>query len=222
MNKMLSKIITKNLKNAEYDLKFLLNRGYRKKSGLSLVANKYLLNRDERNLLVRKVYSNEKAYARRVKIVNINNIRNKTIIIDGYNVLITSEIIYKQEYSSLILCDDGFLRDIKAVFGKYKNSTSSEKAIINILTILKHHVPRFIYFIYDSPVSKSGELAKLTESLIKTSGIDGCAVTNKNVDLELVKLSKKNEGIVATSDGPVIDRVEHVLDIPYWICKKKI
>ena len=206
--------------NAEYDLKFLLNRGYRKKAGLNLVANKYLLNRDERNLLVRKVYSNEKAHDRRVKIVDINNIRNKKVIVDGYNVLITSEIIYKQEYSSLVLCDDGVLRDIKAVFGKYKNNSSSEKALINIINILKNHAPRFVCFIYDSPVSKSGELAKLTESLIDNSGIDGCAVTIKNVDLELIKLSQKYDGIVATSDGAVIDRVEHVLDIPYWICNK--
>ena len=72
---------------------------------------------------------------------------------------------------------------------------------------------------YDSPVSKSGELAKLTNHLIKTHELNGIAVTNKNVDFELVKLAKKCDGIVATSDGAVMDKVEHVLDIPYWICK---
>jgi hypothetical protein len=217
---MPSKDIEQSLKDAAYDLKFLLNRGYRKKPGLNLVANKYLLNKNERNLLVRKVYSDEKAGERQLKIVEINNIKNKRIIVDGYNVLITSEIIYNKDYASVIMCDDGVLRDIKAVFGKYKNSSSSEKTLIKIITILKHHSPQFVYFIYDSPVSKSGELAKLTESLIKNHGIPGIAVTNKNVDFELVRLSKKCDGIVATSDGAVIDRVEHVLDIPYWICNE--
>ena len=37
------------LNNAAYDLKFLLNRGYRKKGALNFVSNKYLLNKDERN-----------------------------------------------------------------------------------------------------------------------------------------------------------------------------
>ena len=73
---------------------------------------------------------------------------------------------------------------------------------------------------YDSPVSKSGELARITKSLIEKHKVTGSAVTDKNVDFELIKTSKKYDGIIATSDGPVIDKVENVLDIPFWICKK--
>ena len=68
-------------------------------------------------------------------------------------------------------------------------------------------------------MSKSGELATLTNSLIKKHGVIGSASTNKNVDFELVKLSKSFGGIVATSDSAVIDKVEQFLDIPYWICE---
>ena len=216
---MPSKEIKKHLEDAAYDLKFLLNRGYRKKVALNLVANKYLLNRDERNFLVRKVYSNEKITERLLKIVNIVNIRNKTVFIDGYNVLITVESISNHDYDSIVICDDGVLRDINAVFGKYKISSSTEVALNNIISILHKNDPACINFLYDSPVSKSGELAKLTNNLIKTHGLNGIAVTEKNVDFELVKLSKKFDGIVATSDGAVMDKVKHVLDIPYWICK---
>jgi len=216
---MPSKDIKKILKNAAYDLKFLLNRGYRKKVALNLVANRYLLNRKGRNFLVRKVFSTEKSMDRSVKIVDINNIKNKTIFIDGYNVLITVESIYNHEYDSVIMCDDGVLRDLKAVFGKYKISSSTETALNHILTILNQYHPACVYFLYDSPVSKSGELAKLTNSLIKKHGLKGSATTNKNVDFELVKLSKGFGGIVATSDGAVIDKIEHTLDIPYWICE---
>ncbi len=211
---------TKNiLKDATYDLKFFLNRGYRKKVALNFVANRYLLDKDGRNFLVRKVFSNIKSMDRIVKIVDINNIKNKTIIIDGYNVLITVESIYNHEYDSIIMCDDGVLRDLKAVFGKYKTNSSTEAALNHIITILNQHNPACINFLYDSPVSKSGELVKLTDSLIKTHGLTGSAVTNKNVDFELVKLSKDFRGIVATSDGAVIDKVERILDIPYWICE---
>ena len=69
-------------------------------------------------------------------------------------------------------------------------------------------------------MSKSGELVQITKSVIQVHKLNGSAVTNKNVDFELVKLSKKYNGIVATSDGPIIDKVKDVLDIPFWICKK--
>ena len=130
---MPSNEIIESLKNAAYDLKFLLNRGYRKKIALNLVTNKYLLDKNGRNYLVRKVFSDEKSRERTAKIVDINNINNKTIFIDGYNVLISVETIYKQEYDSLILCDDGILRDVKAVFGKYKTTSSTDTALNYII-----------------------------------------------------------------------------------------
>jgi hypothetical protein len=117
------------------------------------------------------------------------------------------------------MCDDGVLRDLKAVFGNYHATNMTHKALKTIINLLMLHKPSSITFFYDSPVSKSGELAKLTNILLKENSIDGTASTNKNVDLELVKKSKESNGIVATSDGPIIDRVDAVLDIPYWICE---
>jgi hypothetical protein len=212
------KNINPRLMDAEYDLKFLLNRRYNKKNSLNFVSNKYLLNKEAKNYLVRKVFSNEKIMARMIKIVDIHEINNKTVFIDGYNVLITVEMICNQEYEAILMCDDGVLRDIKAVFGKYKSNPKTEDALNRIIRVLKNHNPLSINFFYDSPVSNSGELAKLTESLIKSNNISGNALTKKNVDYDLVKQSKKVRGIVGTSDGVIIDKVENVLDIPYWIC----
>ncbi len=216
---MSAKDIQIRLKNASYDLKFLLNRGYKKKVAVNLVANKYVLNKNGRNYLIRKIFSDDKSRDRSDKIININYITNRTIIIDGYNVLISVEAICNQEYPSLIMCDDGVLRDLKAVFGKYKINSTTENALNNIISILGQYNPAYVYFFYDSPVSKSGELARITNSLIQINNINGCAVTHKNVDFELVKQSRRYNGIVATSDGPVIDRVKNVLDIPCTICK---
>ncbi len=216
---MSSKDMQIHLKDASYDLRFLLNRGYKKSVALNLVANKYLLDKGGRNYLVRKVYSDDKSRNRSSKIVDIGNIFNKTIFIDGYNVLISVETICNQEYDSLIMGDDGVLRDLKAVFGNYKINSKTENALNKIINILSRYNPACIQFFYDSPVSKSGELAKITQSKLQIHKLKGSAVTIKNVDYELVKLSKKYSGIVATSDGPIIDKVRNVLDIPYWICK---
>ncbi len=89
------------MKDALYDLKFLLNRGYRKKNAISFVANKYLLNIDERNYLVRKIFSNEISMARMIKILDITCITNKNIFVDGYNVLITTEMICNHDFDSM-------------------------------------------------------------------------------------------------------------------------
>ncbi len=80
-----------------------------------------------------------------IKIVDINNITNKTIFIDGYNVLISVETICNQEYDSIIMCDDGILRDIKAVFGKYKTNSSTENALNYIINILNPHIILLIF-----------------------------------------------------------------------------
>lgn len=218
---MPSEKIKHGLNDAEYELKFLLNRGYRKSVALNLVANKHLLNNDERNYLVRKIFSNEIITSRMDKIIDINQVKGKSVFIDGYNVLITVEIICSQEYDFLVLSNDGILRDVKAVFGGYKINPSTESAIKSIVDILSKKNPKSIEFLYDSPVSKSGQLAKLTGEIIEKSGLKGNAETKANVDHNLVERSKIPGWIVATSDGAVIDRIEKVLDIPYWICKNK-
>ena len=44
--------------------------------------------------------------------------------------------------------------------------------------------------------------------------IKGNAETAVNVDYQLVQLSHQTKGIVATSDGIIMDKVDHILDIP--------
>ena len=77
---MSSKYIKIPLEYASYDLKFLLNRGYKKKAAINLVANKYVLNKNGRNYLERKVFSDEKSLDRSRKIININNGFVETLI----------------------------------------------------------------------------------------------------------------------------------------------
>lgn len=215
------------IKSAAFDLRFLLDRGYRKKSALKFVANRYLLNIKQKNYLVRTVFSKEKSMARKAKIVDITFINDKTLFVDGYNVLITAESICSNNERSVVVCDDGVLRDVNAVFGKYKYNKWTEIALNQIISLLKLYNPLLVKFFYDSPVSRSGELSKLTNRIIKSQGVNGYAVTSKNVDFELKNLSKgsdnndDNTRIVATSDGAIIDKVKNVLDIPSELCKLK-
>lgn len=206
------------IRTAAFDLRFLLERGYRKRSALNFVANRYLLDMRQRNHLTRTVFSRAKSIKRQEKLMDIHHINGKNLFVDGYNVLITAESIYRDR-SSIVACDDGVLRDVNAVFGKYKINKWTETALNHIISLLEHYKPYYVKFIYDSPVSRSGELSKLTNKVINVYKINGCAVTSKNTDFELVKLSNEFNGIVATSDSAVMDRVKKVLDVPNKLCQ---
>ena len=207
------------LQQAAYDLKFLLDRGYRKKGALTFVANKYVLNKQERNYLVRSVFSSLKSKSRKGKIIDISKIKDQFLLVDGYNVLITTESICRGDYNSIILCDDMILRDLNAVFGKYKFRKITEKALKTILDLISSYKPSYVYFFFDSPVSFSGKLSNLTNKLMIKYNLQGSANISKNVDFEVISLSKEKKGIVATSDSVIIDKVDKVVDIPYYILK---
>ncbi|HEX3012834.1 MAG TPA: DUF434 domain-containing protein [Methanobacterium sp.] len=205
------------LREAAYDLRFLLNRGYRKKGALQFVANKYVLNKGERNYLARSVFSDLKSKERQEKIIDISKINGQLLLVDGYNVLITVESLYNEDYDSIILCDDMVVRDLNAVFGKYKVSNATESALNKILDLISSYNPSYTCFFFDSPVSFSGKLAGFTKKVMDKYNIHGTVCLSKTVDTEIIRLSKLKNGIVATSDSVIIDKVGRVVDIPRHI-----
>ena len=110
-----------------------------KRQAINLVANKYVLNKNGRNYLERKVFSDDKSKDRSHKIVNITNVTNKTIFVDGYNVLISVETICNREYGSLVMCDDEMcIRDRvnKSLNSKYSNNFFHYQKCVNLGYIL--------------------------------------------------------------------------------------
>lgn len=202
------------LKEAAYDLRFLLNRGYRKKNALIFVSNKYLLHLNERNYLARSIFSSSRSASRMEKIIDVSLIEGQILLVDGYNVLITVESLGRDDYNSLMLCDDGVIRDLNAVFGKYKFNENTERALKNIITLIKEYKPLKVKFFFDKQVSFSGKLANLTEEIIHHYGLKGEATLLKNVDFEIIKAANSQRGIVATSDSIIMDKVDKIVDLP--------
>lgn len=208
------------LKNGAKDLRYLLDRGYRKKLALDFVANHYLLDQKERNYLSRYVFSKKLSRQRQEKLNSLPAVSGNTIFIDGYNVLITVENIFNNP-ESLMISQDGILRDSSAVFGKYKLKDETIYSLNIILETLKTHKPSFVKFYFDKQVSFSGELAKMVNNFLDSLDIPGNAVLSENVDYELVQEWEEKGGLVASSDGAVIDKVDSAIDIPMFILKKE-
>ncbi len=203
------------LRQAARDLRYLLNRGFPRKPSLEFVGNRYQLTFDERHLLHRGVFSDEDSSRRKAKKVSLYQIRSKDLAIDGYNVLITLESGLAGK--PLVFGEDGFIRDISSISGNYKKTKRTDEALQLILDVLKKITPLNILFLFDAPISKSGELARNIRERLQKEAIPGDALAIDVPERILIGFS----GVVATSDTAIIDRSEKALDLAATILRQQ-
>lgn len=199
---------------AAENFRYLLNRRYPRKAALELVGNRYGLTSDERHLLHRGIFSTRDSKARGKKKIAIHDVRNKDLAIDGYNVLITMEAGLSGK--PLILADDGFIRDISGVSGSFKKTETTEKTIQFIIHALKKMKPRQTLFLFDSPISKSGELAREVRNILKQENLPGDSIAVKVPEKMMIGFL----GVIATSDTAIVDQSNEVVDLAGYILKK--
>ncbi len=196
------------------DLRFLLDRGYPRESAVNFVSNHYRLPRMERHLLNRCVFSRNEASRHRAKIIGPDYVRGKILAIDGYNVLITAESILMR--SLVAKCDDGMIRDLRAVFGKYKVGRFTDKTLEVLGEIISRAKPSQVRIFFDSPASKSGELASRTEKVLGKLGLSVVARAIRGVDREVC-----SSDVSASSDRVIVDRARAVWDIPAEVLSQR-
>ena len=202
------------LGRAVADIRYLLAQGYHRKGAITYVCNHYRLDDNIRHIITRVVYSQSIAADRRAKTVDCDTITEKELWIDGYNVLIGVESALQGE--PIYLCDDGFIRDTRGVFRNYRCSALTERAIEEIFRVLAVCAPGRVEFLFDSQISRSGEMAQWVHNKIGTLKLPGCARTSKHVDFDLKQCNK----IVATSDGSIIDAALQVINIQMYVLEQ--
>jgi hypothetical protein len=207
-------IMDENISDAVYDLRFLLSRGYNRKNSVSMVGDKYQLGKTERHILYRAVYDEETAERHKDKKVSVAEIEGKRLGIDGYNVVITVESMLSEK--KLLLCDDGFVRDVSGVYGKHKPTSLTKTALDIIVQMVQAHSPFQVGFFYDSQVSLSGELASLTRSKLQNSSVSGKAEAVKNSDISTLRYGD----VVSSSDRVLIEKADILVDLAGEIIKK--
>lgn len=201
------------IKEAAYDLRFLLNRNYRKELAIDFISKKYSLNNFERSILYRGILKEGEAKLIKSKKINLEQLNNKRVIIDGYNVLNTIKNI--QTNQLVIRCDDGVIRDISEIHYGFKLDELSIKALNKIIKILNDLSINEAIFYYDSMVSKSGELASLTRKIMEKEKINGTAKAEKGIDSKIIK----EKGVVFSSDSIILLNIEKFFDFPEYVLK---
>ena len=200
-------ILGERLKNAVQDYKYLLNRGYSRSSSLDLVSARYMLSREERMLLYRCLHPDVEADAVRSKIVSPAQVRSETLVIDGYNVILTVRAWMLGE--EVYLCDDGVVRDLSGVHGKVRYDEVFQRALEEVVVSAALLEPSHVTVFYDRQVSRSGELAASTRRLLKEKGLGGTAATSDRNDTSIIRAA----GIVSSSDIVILTQAAKIFDL---------
>lgn len=203
------------LKEAAADLRFLLNRGYPRAAGLTLVGNRYNLDRIGRQVLQRGVFASEQAGRRRAKLTGLGDLLGQDLGVDGHNVLITLECACRG--LPLVAADDGFIRDVAEISRAYRASADTDW----VLNLVGRYLSRFpigaVTIFFDAPMSRSGELAQHTQEIWAAAGV---AVTARAVPVPERQLLVF-PGPVATSDTHLIDACPVLLDLAGEIIRRQ-
>lgn len=191
------------------DVRYLLSRGYVRKSSITFVSNHYRISEHERHVLARLVFSEETAEKRTGKKLSCSLLKDSDVFVDGYNVIITIESVLKNE--PVWYADDGFLRDTSGIFRNHRVTETTRMAVDEMLKTLSELKLRSATILLDSQMSNSGKLAQFIRERAESNNLKVDARTSKHTDFDL-----KREGadsVIATADGIIIDAVDRVVDI---------
>jgi len=195
------------LREAAEDLRYFLNREYPREPCLTLVGNRYQLDRTAREMLRRGVFSADLAAARQEKILSLHHLAGRPLGIDGHNVLITLESAIKG--LPLVMADDGFIRDVARLSRAYRQSRRTAGALDLMAQSLARAQVGAVSLWFDAPMSKSGELARRAGEILKSHGLEAAAQAVPVPERELLTFP----GPIASRDTHLIDAREEVVDL---------
>lgn len=196
-----------NLSHAAADFFFLQNRSYPRASALEWVGNRYGLPTGERQLLSRGVFSQQEAVERRTKRVCGTGWRRELLVVDGHNVQITIESHIERR--PLLRANDGAMRDLAGLSARFRLSETTRMAMDMVFRFFEEFRPGEVLFLFDAPMSRSGELASLYRGRLKQAHIAGDARATAVPEREI----PYEEAVVASSDRAVLDSSPRWIDL---------
>ena len=186
------------LRTAARHIRYLINEGYDLKSASTFVGNHYLLSERQRLAIMRSVATDAQLAVRRQKQVQIEALAGKEVWIDGFNIIITLEVILSD--SIFFYCMDTALRDLAALRGTYRLIPETDRAVRLLLDTLKKAKAQTVRILLDEPVSNSGRLKAKIADIGEGYPFDLDIRIQKDVDRELY-----GRELVATSDSIILD-----------------
>ena len=188
------------LRAATVELSWLLGRGYVSKSSLKLVGDRHKLIERQRLAVSRAACSDPSRDARAAKCLDIERIAGESLIVDGFNLIITLEAALGG--GLLVLARDRCVRDLSGVHGSYRSVQETERAIRLAGDALARLAPSSVRWLLDSPISNSGRLALRIREIARECGWPWTVETVFNPDTEIIRSANE---VAVTSDSTILD-----------------
>lgn len=186
------------MKTASRHIRYLINEGYDLKSASTFVGNHYLLSERQRLAIMRSVATDEQIANRKNKQVQPEELADKEVWIDGFNTIITLEVILSDSF--FFSCMDGTLRDLAALRGTYRLIPETDGAVKLMFDALEKAKIRTVRILLDEPVSNSGRLKARIADIAEGYPFELDIRIQKDVDRELY-----SKELVVTSDSIILD-----------------
>lgn len=202
------------LHDAVYEFCWLLDRGYARHSVSQLVGDHHQLTKRQRLAISRAACSNSSQALRNTKRLPIESVKNRPLVIDGFNLIITVETAMAG--GLLLRCCDGCIRDLAGVHGTYRQVRETRQAIELIGNELQLFAPLSVLWLFDKPVSNSGQLAVMVRGIANTHHWNWQAALIDNPDQAILGSHK----VAVTSDSAILDGdIEWVNWVDYLLTK---
>lgn len=205
------------LKAAVQDMQYLLSRNYAERASSELVGNHYRL-KTRQIQAVRGASASERQMGdRKSKELQLQDLRGKTIHLDGFNVLILLESLLSGAY--VFEGTDGCFRDLSGVHGTYKRVNQTRQAIEYVAEFFRKSGAEELIWIFDQPVSNSGRIKQMILEFAFENNLNWSGGLEFNPDRFLAE----NAGIVISSDAWIIDHCKNWFNlVGYLIAEEKL
>lgn len=196
------------LKEAQQELRFLLDHGYPMQSAVTFVGNHHQLATRQRLALIRAASSSQYLCIRQVKQLEPEQMKDQRVYIDGFNLIITLETALAG--GMLFVGQDACIRDLAELRGSYRIIEQTESAIALIRDALTRLNVSSVVFYLDQPVSNSGHLKGKIAEIQWPMPVEAELV--RNPDALLKKLP-----CVVTSDSIILNEAENWFNLTSYI-----
>lgn len=188
------------IREAVTDVSYLLSRGFAEKSSVQLVGNRYRLNARQQKAVQGMSASTAQVTQRKSTHVPLDQLKDQTVIIDGFNILIILESFFSGAYVFKGM-DDSY-RDVSSVHGTYKRVKQTQEVLIAVGDFLQKAQVKEVIWVFDQPVSNSGQMKTLLSTLSRKHTYPWQILLAYNPD----KLLAESNHIIASSDAWILDR----------------
>lgn len=199
------------MREAIKDLSYLLSRGFSEKSSLALVGSRYKLNNRQQRAVQGMSEANDKLIKRAERCLLSNQLAEKEVILDGFNVLIMLESALSGAY--LFKGLDGCYRDLSSVHGTYKKVKQTPEAIQLIADFLQENKVKKATWVFDKPVSNSGRLKTTLREFADIHHLHWEIILDNNPD----KLIVESKQIAISSDAWILDHASNWCNMVRYI-----